>query len=182
MKENSHSLRIQIGGNNTRPRDFSNKSNNEKSSFNGAVCPVECREEQSTKVDKYNNDFKSDQSVVKLQFKNAVIVIESGKNNLPSQVKLVNKCTDEPDSHVMNKTILWNGMEIASSPKRRFSSEEYLDLETKYRDKVANEMNESPTSKLLISDRSIKVPYNYLRETTRMKDWRSSEDLVRKLP
>lgn len=166
------SLHIQIGGNSDRGCNISSGINvNDGSAYGTALCPADCKKDQDTKVEKFatKNEFKADQSVVKLQFKKAEIVIEFGKNNA-KEMKFSSRTADKSG---------WNGIEADHSPKRRFSSEEYLDLDTKYRDKVANETNELPTSKLLINGRNNKVPFNnFFRDKALVKDWKSSEDLL----
>lgn len=166
------SLHIQIGGNRNRPCSISSGiSVNDTQGYGGALCPADCKQEVDKKVEKYvaKNDFKTDQSVVKLQFKKAEIVIEFGKKN-SKEMKLSSGAAD---------STAWKASEEDYSPKRRFSSEEYLDLETKYRDKVANETHELPTSKLLVNDGNNKVPCsNFPREKMLIKDWKSTEDLL----
>ncbi len=163
------SLHIQIG-NSDRLCRSSSINTNESKSFGGALCSSDCKKpELESTVDKYRN--KNDQSVVKLQIKKAEIVIEFGKHNNSEMSKFSSMIPTKHDSR--------DGTEIMNSPKRKFSSEEFLDSEVRYNEKVANEANESPTSKLLINHRTCKVPFNnFFRERASLKDWKSSEDLL----
>lgn len=164
------SLRIQIG-NSDRSRKTSMNNPNENNACNSTLYSSECKQklESNENFGGKKKNFKDDQSVVKLQIKKAEIVIEFGKNNL-DELKFSNK--------FVNKNESYDGFEIINSPKRKFSSEEFLDSEMKYNDKIANEGNESPASKLLINNHS-KVPFNnFFKERANLKDWKSSEDLL----
>lgn len=177
------SLHIQIGNMDynrsvDRPSCNSNSNQADAKIYGGALCPSDLNVNRLPECDnkeKYRNEFKSDQSVVKLQIKKAEIVIEFGENS--NAIKCANKTGDvaRPAQKEMPASFdpkyNSNGSELAISPRRKFSSEEYLDCE-----KVANESNESPTSRLLISQDI--VPLNSHKEKSTLKDWKSSEDLV----
>lgn len=203
-KYGNASLRIQIGGGADRTagggavngcRNGGPMSGAGCESKMGLLRSVDCQPaaEAGSAVEKCAGDeFKGgvgggDQSVVKLQIKKAEIVIEFGKQN----------GDDEPPTKPVRSSG-WGQHQwqqrpkqqqpldavdrceaAAYSPKRKFSSEEYLDAEAKYVEKIANETNESPTSKLLVSHRNSKVPFNnFFKERTSLKDWKSSEDLL----
>ncbi|XP_065217897.1 uncharacterized protein LOC135843805 [Planococcus citri] len=177
------SLHIQIGNMDCnravdRPSCNANSNQSDAKIYGGALCPSDLNVNRLPECDnkeKFRNEFKSDQSVVKLQIKKAEIVIEFGENS--NAVKCASKT--EPTARPAHKEIQpsfdarydSNCAGLAISPRRKFSSEEYLDC-----DKVANESNESPTSRLLINED--KVPLNVFKEKSVLKDWKSSEDLV----
>lgn len=178
------SLHIQIGNVDCARRNndisycnlYSNKLN-ESNSYGGAICPSDSNVNQSYDYEKlnYRSEFKNDQSVVKLQIKKAEIVIEFAENSDTDkcgigetkinsrQFRNSNSIPKHRNSHVEAEAI--------SSTKQKFSSEEYLDFE-----KVADECNESPTSKLLILN--AEVPNTNYKNEFILKDWRSSEDSV----
>lgn len=178
------SLHIQIGNmdyndcNRVNSKSCNSAFNkySENSAYGSALCPADLKANRTPECDssgRYKNEFKNDQSVVKLQIKKAEIVIEFGENS--DADKYANKTTANPNSDNVPKSFetcdAYRPMEIVKSPRRKFNSEEYLDCE-----KVANEYNELPTSGLLIC--KDKVPSNNCKEKF-LKDWRSSEDLVR---
>lgn len=181
------SLRIQIGGNGSdrsaaagRTGAPTQSAAGEAVKMGGALRSAECQPmvDASALADVEKG---GDQSVVKLQIKKAEIVIEfGGKHSVDEPIKVTERMPPGQRQLLQLDCVDGSGGDQAAcSPKRKFSSEEYLDAEAKFGEQVANEVHESPTSKLLVSHRSCKVPFNsFFKERTSLKDWKSSEDLL----
>lgn len=181
-KYNNASLHIQIGGNGAGDRSAAGGKSGATpaagdATKTGLLRSADCQPMDAATV---AGGEKGDPSVVKLQIKKAEIVIEfggGGKHSSDEPLELVPRVTGGRQQTLD----CVDGADLAAcSPRRKFSSEEYLDAaEAKYGEKIANEAHESPTSKLLVSHRSCKVPFNnFFKERTSLKDWKSSEDLL----
>lgn len=185
-KYGNASLHIQIGGNGGDCGAAGGKSGaamasvaGEAAKMGGTLRSVECQPMVDAATVAGGAE-KGDQSVVKLQIKKAEIVIEFGGGSKHNGDELLEVAQRVPAARKQTLDCVDGGDLAACSPRRKFSSEEYLDMaEAKYGEKIANEAHESPTSKLLVSHRSCKVPFNnFFKERTSLKDWKSSEDLL----